>query len=214
MTKRSIILLIALVGITASAFSSEDIVIVKEKDLTLQHVVNRASYVTGNEYYTSENLNIKVSIVNLDINRKNADAIISSLLHQNNLIRVKGEGKLFKIIASKDIKYSVVPSVTASKKIKPVLPKTHDYYLLKYSIADMKEMKNMREIIAPYLSAHGKVVSANNSGEILIKDNANNLAKIYRVLRNSEIESAGKIFSSNEREREYHVLENNRHRDS
>jgi Mor family transcriptional regulator len=209
MIKRSIIVLIALIGITASSFGSEDIKIVKEEDLTLQHVINRASYVTGHEYYTTENLDIKISIVNLDINRENADAIISSLLHQNNLIRVKDEGKLYKIVSSKDLKYSVVPSVKASKKIKPELPKTHDYYLLKYSVADVEGVQDLKKVINPYLSEYGKVVSANNSGEIIIKDNAKNLAKIYRVLKDAELDSSQKVISVNEREHEHHILEEN-----
>jgi hypothetical protein len=214
MTVRSLILLLAMTGVTATAFgSSEQIAVVKERDLTLQSVINRASYVTGKKYYTTVALDKKVSIVNLDINRENADKIISSLLHQNNLIRVKESSNLFKIIPAKDIKFAVVPSVEASRKDRPALPKTYDFYLLKYKVANKSDAQDLSREISPYLSEYGQLVHANTAGEIIVKDNANNLAKIYRVLKKSEKES--QIVTHSEREKEFHVLEdNNGNRDS
>lgn len=214
MLKRSFIILVFMSAIATSAFGSQGVKIVKESEMTLQDVVSRVSYVSGQKYISSIDLSKKILAINLDITKENADTIITSFLHENELARVKESENLFKIISVNEIKNTVLKSLVADKKLKPKFPRTYDYYLLKYSIADSKKIKDLAKKVEPYLSSNGALLHANIAGEIIIRDNAHNLSKIYRVLKRAEVQFEQQSYSMNDRENEQHVLQENGERES
>ncbi|WP_127717993.1 hypothetical protein [Halobacteriovorax sp. HLS] len=214
MLKRSFIILVFMSVVTTSAFGNQNVKVVKESEMTLQDVVSRVSYVSGQKYISSIDLSKKILSINLEITKENSDTVLTSFLHENGLTRVEESEGLFKIISVNEISNTVLKSYVADKKLNPKLPRTYDFYLLKYSIANREQIKDLAKKVEPYLSSNGALLYANIAGEIIVRDNAHNLSKIYRVLKRAEIQLEQKALSLNDRENEQHVLQENGERES
>lgn len=126
-----------------------------------------------------------ISTKNLELTRENADRILSKILFMNGYTRIPmHEDNGYMVINARDVRYSPIPQVEASKDKKPDLPETFDYYQLVYHPLEggPELMKDFTRSARPFMSRYGRIISMKYAAPVIIQDTASNLKRLYKMV--------------------------------
>ncbi|OUR98669.1 hypothetical protein A9Q84_04430 [Halobacteriovorax marinus] len=185
MSIRRSIVVAAFLGLTTLSFNSNaksKHKLHKSQCSTISKCVEVISKITGDKYFSSESLKGEATLINLKIDRDNADLILSSLLNDSGYTRIKEGDGTYKIINARDIRYTAVPLVSADRDNPPRLPSSYDYHMMEYKLKFPESSKIITRNLRPFLSRYGRVVSPNGIDRIIVQDTAKNLNRVHSLI--------------------------------
>ena len=196
------------IGLLAALTLSSGSIMAKDFNCNkLLECMEKASEITGDKYYYTRDLKGKVGSINLKIDRKNVDSILSSALYDNGYMRVKESEGVYRVINSRDARYNAFPLVSASKEKAPTLPVNYDFYLMEYKLDHPSSARVITKNLRPFLSRYGRVISPEGTNRILIQDNSRNLNRLYKVVRSLDVEiSKESLRKIDQREKRHHAV--------
>ena len=169
-------------ALSMTAFSKTKI---KTKKLNgnLEKIVEKVSEITNVKYIYTVDLKGKAQFSkNFKLTKNNADSTLSHLLNLNGYTRVVVAPGIKKIIDSRDVRYSAIPSILSSKTTQPNIPANSDYYMLKYRFESEVSTKDITRGLRPFLSRYGRIVDVDQTREIIVQDTGLNLSRLYQLI--------------------------------
>jgi type II secretory pathway component GspD/PulD (secretin) len=136
----------------------------------------------GDKYYTSEKIKGKISLINLKINERNVDSVLSGALYDNGYVRVKEGESVYKVVSARNARYNTFPVIKVSAKQAPVLPQNYDFYMMEYKLKHPRSARVVTKNLRPFLSRYGRVVAPDGLGRVIIQDNSKNLNRMYNLV--------------------------------
>lgn len=157
----------------------------KTKCKNLVACAQSVSKLTGKEYLYPEKFTGKVrGTEGIELTAKNADTLYSYILNENGYTRILLEdGKTFRIISARDVRYNPVPKVTASYDKGPALPQNVDYHMMTYKMKHPIVSTYATRSLRPFMSRYGRIIDNRINGTLIVQDTALNLKRLYGLIR-------------------------------
>lgn len=162
----------------------------KTKCATLEKCAETVSQLTDRQYIFPGKLKGKIKgTEGVDFTAENADSLYSHILNENGYTRVLlDDGRTYRIINSRDVRYTPVPQVTSNYDKAPQLPNTSDYHMMTYTLKYPLISKEMTRSLRPFMSRYGRIIDNKVGGTIIVQDTALNLKRIYGLIKQMDNE--------------------------
>jgi type II secretory pathway component GspD/PulD (secretin) len=196
------------IGLLAAITLSSGSIMAKDFNCNkLLECMEKASEITGDKYYSSSEIKGRVNSVNLKVDEGNVDSILSSALYDNGYVRVKESEGVYRVIKSRDARYNTFPLVSANKEKAPNLSLNYDFHLLEYKLEHPNSARVITKNLRPFLSRYGRAISPDGTGTIMVQDNARNLNRMYKVIKNLDVEISREMLRKiDQREKRHHAI--------
>ena len=201
------IALMSLLTVSLSPYASP--LEIKKVCVDLNSCVETVSSLTGKSYLYGKDLKgtIKASS-NLLIDKKNADRVLSEILNDAGYTRVPVNDKTFRIISARDVRYTPVPQIEASKKTAPNLPDVADYFMMTYTMKNPEVSTSITRSLRPFMSRYGRIIDFKPNGTLVVQDTALNIKRLYKLVKSMDVKPTKAQLKRWERDRKrYHELE-------
>lgn len=161
---------------------------VKKECSTLDLCINAISKLTGDMYFHGGKIKGKITATdNLEITKENAVNFLTNILNVNGYTRIPSSGKnTYKIIITRDVRYSSIPQITAGYNKVPKLPNTHDYYMMTYKLKYANTTELTRSF-RPFMSRYGRLIDMKEQNILIVQDTAINISRLYKLIKEIDI---------------------------
>ncbi len=161
---------------------------------SLRKCVEYVANLTNTDYIIDGELKGSVAYTkNFKVEKENAELLLSEILNSNGYTRVEVTSGVYKIISSRDIRYTPVKEFTADKKTAPQIPNLKYYYMLKYTGVHPEIAKQITRSLRPFMSRYGRIINMEYTGTILVQDTGVNLQRLYKIISENDIKPNFKI---------------------
>lgn len=160
---------------------SEQKIVLNFDNADLYEVINTIAELLGINYIVYPNVTGQVTIYTArGIPKKDLFTVFLQILDVNGLAAIK-EGNLYKIVQAKDTPRRPIPIVDG----KVVSPR--DRMIIQIIPLKYISVQEMTNLLTPFVSANGTIVSDANSNTLLIVENGVNILKILRLIETFDV---------------------------
>lgn len=173
---------------------------------SLTKCIGHVSELTGEKYtYPSKLDEQKVQFSkNLEITKENADAILSEVLAENGLTKIKSPNGHWSIISARDVRYHSTPTYVYGKDS---IPSTFDYVTVIVHLKNKYISSELSRSFRPFMGRYGRIIDQKLTGLIIINDTGINVKRLVKIIEKVDKEPTAKEIQQYEmkaRARSYH----------
>ena len=151
---------------------------------SLKSCADHVSRLLGHKYIFAEKLEGAVKFSqNIKLNKNNIEKYFSEALNLNGLTRVKLDDDLYRIISSRDVRFSPVSVIEVKDYNIGVIPNLSDYFLVSVQLKNPEYPSEITRSLRPFLSRYGRIISENANGVLIIQDTGRNLRRITKLVQ-------------------------------
>lgn len=154
----------------------------------LASCVKSVSELLNQKYiFTGELKGSVQSSQNIEINKDNAEFLLSHMLYLNGMTRVPlNQPDTYQIMPLNDARRTLLPVLRGSAASAPFFPNTWDIYELKYAVGYPKVAAKMIRVLRSILPEQSSIVFAETSHHIHVVASLPSLKKAYAILRDMD----------------------------
>ncbi len=150
---------------------------------TLKLCADLVSSKTGHKYIFSKELKGKVFLSkNYKVTKENAEKIFSEALNLHGLTRVKIEDGVFRIINSRDVRYSPVEMINITNYNLQLIPNLSDYFMINMSLKKHEYPSEITRALRPFLSRYGRIIHTSGK-DLILQDTGRNLRRLVKLVQ-------------------------------
>ena len=123
---------------------------------------------------------------NVDLDSDNADSLFTYILDLNGFARIPtSEKDTFTIVTSRDLRYQALPTISVDSANPPKIPANSDYYLMQFKFQHFQygQMRGAANSLRPFMSRFARVVEINETGLLVIQENATKLIQFHELIK-------------------------------
>lgn len=171
----------------------------------LASCIKAVSEITGQKYIFDSSVKGKVEATsNMEINRDNAELLLTKALHFNGYTRVPlGYQDAYQIAQIRDARDGPLPEVKARADKAPRFPNVWDLYKLVYKVGHPDALTGMKHMAKNSLPQDAKITYSEINNTLIIISAAPELMNVYRILKELDKEPSPELLKAwAEREKE------------
>jgi len=156
----------------------------------LSACIKAVSALTGDTYiYNEKDLKGQsfISSQDVELTPENATTLLSTYLKESALTRVPNGNKMYVIYRENDAKGMALPVFYASQTDTPSIPDNWDMVTLKYKASHPESVKHLENIIRTYANMGARIYGVEQSGYLIITDNARNVKNLISFMRENDV---------------------------
>jgi len=183
--------ILPLILITLDAFSAP------KGCQNLSECIDTVGKLTGTKYfYTEKFKGLTQSSNNVQLNKENADTILSLYLYENGYARIPIGTKEYKIISARDIRYQANPHFQVVNYDVSSIPDNHDFIMASVALKAPEASIEITKSLRPFLSRYGRVLGPNTGGNIILQDTGANIRRMIPIIADMDVKPSSETLET------------------
>lgn len=141
----------------------------------------KVSDLTGKSYILDKDIKGEVVVSdNFKLTKENADDFIAEALNIAGYTRIKSNSADFKVINSRDVRYSAVQLYDYGKD---EIPNNHDYVMVSIKLKNKYMTSDISRNFRPFMSSYGRIIDITDTGTLIISDTGRNIHRLIDLVK-------------------------------
>ena len=174
----------------------------KSSKLGLLKLIEKVSKTTGNKFLYADRPTGDYRLYGIKINKENGMRVLGQILDEHGYTLLKRKD-YFQVLHTRDIRYQDLEEVRVNKSKAPGVELPYSYRLTRYKMQHPVVGRDIVRNLRPFMSRYGRIIFSKLTGEIWIVERQNQAAKLYQLIKDSDIKPSSDYLDKKQERREH-----------